>query len=275
MSEHERLDELFAEHAWDDAPRPGDDDRVEAMIEAAMPAAAVVGGASAAAVGSKVGVGKAGLLAVLATILVGGGVVALLSSQRSPGPTVAPAVESTTAVDPAPADPPTSSRSTTLAAIQPEPEPEPELEPELELEPQPEPEARPKPPRPPSDPAELLEAANVARRAGEYPRARSLYRQLRREHRGTREELAARVSLGKLELDHLGHPERALDCFDDYLADRPEGTLAEAALAGRARALGALGRSEQERAAWTKLLVAFPDTMHRSRAQRRLSELQP
>lgn len=273
MSEHERFEELFAEHEWDDAPRPGDDERVEAMIEAAMPAAAVVVGGNVAAASSKASVGKLGL-AALGTILVGGAIVALVLAQRGPEPRTEPAVDATAATEPAPAGPETPpERPTTPAVEQPEPAPEPELEPEPE--PEPEPEARPSSPRPPSDPGELLEAANVARRAGEYARARSLYRRLRREHRGTREELAARVSLGKLELDHLGHPERALDCFDDYLADRPKGTLAEAALAGRARALGALGRSDRERAAWTELLAAFPDTMHRSRAQRRLSELSP
>ena len=62
--------------------------------------------------------------------------------------------------------------------------------------------------------------------------------------------------------------------IDSYLDAQTKGALAEAALAGRARALGALGRALEEAAAWRRLLQQIPNTVHRSRAEQRLAQLE-
>jgi len=81
------------------------------------------------------------------------------------------------------------------------------------------------------------------------------------------------VTLGRLLLDRLGEPERALEEFDAYLAAAPNGTLAEDALVGRAIAFERLGRASDERLAWTDLLTRFPATAQAERARSRLVEL--
>jgi TolA-binding protein len=128
----------------------------------------------------------------------------------------------------------------------------------------------PLPPRPTAD--QLFAEANRARRAGDVPLALRRYAELRREHPGSREELTSRVVVGDLLLDE-GSARDALASFDAYLANSPTGTLAEEALVGRASALMRLGRREDEREAWARLLREHPDSLQGQRARRRLAEL--
>lgn len=128
----------------------------------------------------------------------------------------------------------------------------------------------PLPPRPTAD--QLFAEANRARRAGDVPLALRRYAELRREHPGSREELTSRVVVGDLLLDE-GSARDALTSFDAYLANSPTGTLAEEALVGRASALMRLGRREDEREAWARLLREHPDSVQGPRARRRLAEL--
>jgi TolA-binding protein len=100
-----------------------------------------------------------------------------------------------------------------------------------------------------------------------------LYRELADLFPGTREEVTSRVSLGRLLLDRMGNPGRALQLFESYLSAAPDGTLAEEARLGRALCLGRLGRSDEERGAWEDLLASHPDTVHQARARARLEEL--
>jgi tetratricopeptide (TPR) repeat protein len=126
---------------------------------------------------------------------------------------------------------------------------------------------------PPRSAAELFSEANEARRAGDLPRATRLYDELVRLHRGSREEVLARATRGRMLLDQGKHAKQALALFDSYLKSSPEGTLAEEALAGRARALGQLGRDSEEAKAWRTLLERHPDTLHRALARERLASL--
>ncbi|MBI5486194.1 MAG: tetratricopeptide repeat protein [Deltaproteobacteria bacterium] len=130
------------------------------------------------------------------------------------------------------------------------------------------------PPPPAGDTAPtIFSRANTARRVGEFGAAVRAYEELRRRYPGSREEVLSRATFGTLLLEVLGQPQRALGLFDSYLADAPGGTLAEEALVGRAEALGRLGRTAEEQAAWDVLLDRFPDSSRADRARRRLEEL--
>ena len=126
------------------------------------------------------------------------------------------------------------------------------------------------PPRASAD--ELFADANRARRAGDVSLALRRYAELGRTFPGSREEVTSRVVVGDLLLAE-GPTRDALASFDSYLATSPNGTLAEEALVGRASALMRLGRRDDERDAWTRLLREHPDSVQGDRARRRLSEL--
>jgi TolA-binding protein len=127
-------------------------------------------------------------------------------------------------------------------------------------------------PPPRATAAELFADANRARREGDVPLALRRYAELGRSYPGSREELTSRVVVGDLLLVE-GPTRDALRSYDSYLAASPTGTLAEEALVGRAVALMRLGRRDEERAAWTKLLREHPDSVQNDRARRRLAEL--
>lgn len=120
------------------------------------------------------------------------------------------------------------------------------------------------------DAGALFAAAGEARRGGDHARAGSLYRELLARFPGASEAPGARIALGRMLLDD-GDAAGALAQFDAYLA--MGGPLAEEAMAGRARALGRLGRSADERAAWSALLRTRPQSIHADRARARLEEL--
>jgi TolA-binding protein len=155
------------------------------------------------------------------------------------------------------------------------PEPPPAVEPSVAVV---HPPRRPQPPpeteAPVGDSAGTLFArANAARRVGDFEAAVQVYEELARRFPGSREEVLSRATFGTLALNVLGEPQRALGLFDAYLAEAPDGSLAEEALVGRAEALDRLGLDADERAAWEELLARFPDSSHGDRARRRLEVL--
>jgi len=127
---------------------------------------------------------------------------------------------------------------------------------------------------PPLTAGSLFADANHSRRDGAYGKAIVLYRQLRNQFPGSREEITSRVIVGQLALAE-NHWNRALTEFDSYLAANPSGTLAEEALVGRASALMRLARGDAERDAWLLLLKRHPSSMHSERARARLEALRP
>jgi tetratricopeptide (TPR) repeat protein len=125
--------------------------------------------------------------------------------------------------------------------------------------------------RPLETAAELFRRANQERRSGSAQRAARLYRLLQQRHPDSREASASRLALARLLLDRLGDAEGALRLFDAYLAGG--GVLSQEALLGRALALGQLGRTADERAAWESFLARYPDSVHAERARQRLEQL--
>jgi len=115
----------------------------------------------------------------------------------------------------------------------------------------------------------LFDAANDARRRGDYGRALQLQRELQARFPATREAHVARATTGRLLLDR-GDPAGALADFDAYLA-RGSGELGEEAMVGRATALERLGRSAEASRAWQALLAAYPETPYGAHAKARLA----
>jgi TolA-binding protein len=124
-----------------------------------------------------------------------------------------------------------------------------------------------------SSAAELFSRANQARRDGKVKEAARLYRSLQERFAGSSEELVSRVTLGRLLLDRLGDSRGALVQFNSYLASPGGGALREEAMVGRALALGRIGRTTEERAAWRALLDTWPKSTQAKRAAARLAEL--
>ena len=61
--------------------------------------------------------------------------------------------------------------------------------------------------------------------------------------------------------------------LDEYLAASPTGTLAPEALFGKARALEALGKRDDARRVWARLLASYPDSVYAAQARQRLDAL--
>jgi TolA-binding protein len=118
-----------------------------------------------------------------------------------------------------------------------------------------------------ASPAAVFSAANAARRAGRQDRAMTLFLELQRDYPSSAEASLSHVSLGRL---LFGRHELAgaLAQFSTYL--RGGGPLEEEALLGKAQTLAALGRQEDERAAWQSLLKRYPHSVYAAEAREHL-----
>lgn len=129
-------------------------------------------------------------------------------------------------------------------------------------------------PAPAPDAPTLFARANAHRRAGEVRAAIEDYRTLQRTYARSTEALVSHVVLGTLLLDSARDEAGALRQFDRYLAQDAHRDLTEEALDGRGRALQRLGRSDDERATWQRLLDDFPASAYAPRARERLAALE-
>jgi hypothetical protein len=105
--------------------------------------------------------------------------------------------------------------------------------------------------------SDSLQLARECAAAGDVDGALAAYRGLFDRYGDSAEAHAARVPYGELLLGARANPQAALDAFEHYLSSG--GALAEEASFGRVRALRALHRTADERAAIESFLHAFPD----------------
>lgn len=119
----------------------------------------------------------------------------------------------------------------------------------------------------------LFDAANEARRQGDYARAITISRRLQHMHPSSREAHTSHATVGRLLLDR-GDAAGALASFDAYQA-RGSGALDESVMVGRATALERLGRTEEAKSAWRALLTSFPETPYAEHARTRVQSSRP
>jgi hypothetical protein len=131
--------------------------------------------------------------------------------------------------------------------------------------------------RPSSEPAvavpsaaTLLDEARQKLVHGDPRGARVGYERLRSLYPTSPEAFTVLVTLGKLELD-LGAPKRSLLAFEGYL--RHGGPLGPEALSGKIRALRALGRDAEERAAIHEYLSRYASGFDAPMLKKRLETL--
>ena len=124
--------------------------------------------------------------------------------------------------------------------------------------------------RPAPSASALFEEASALRDQNRPEQAVAVFRRLQRLYPQARETRLSFALAGRLLLDG-GHPAQALAQFDQHLAQR--GEASEEALAGRATALGHMGRASAESDTWRALLDEYPKTVYAPLARRRLAEL--
>jgi tetratricopeptide (TPR) repeat protein len=117
----------------------------------------------------------------------------------------------------------------------------------------------------------LFEQASALRERNNPDEAIAVFRKLQRLYPRARESRMSFALVGRMLLDR-GRPAQALSQFDQHLAQ--DGEASEEALAGRATALGQMGRFSSESETWQRLLDAYPGSVYASQARNRLSRLQ-
>jgi hypothetical protein len=136
----------------------------------------------------------------------------------------------------------------------------------------------PDPPPAPVVPAEpdaltLFSRATQERVRGETSEAIRDFRVVVARFPGGREAALSNAALGRLLLDR-GEAASALEALDAYLATSDQ-VLREDVQGTRALALQALGRADDERAAWEAMLRDYPAGVFAPRAKVRLEALSP
>jgi hypothetical protein len=111
--------------------------------------------------------------------------------------------------------------------------------------------------QPPAAPTDELAKARALRARGEFARAADVYRAIHAQSPRSPTGRVALVSLGSLLLASLNDARGALSAFDAYLAGGG-GPLRQQAEYGRIRALRALGRKQEERAAVEAFIARYP-----------------
>jgi len=116
----------------------------------------------------------------------------------------------------------------------------------------------------------LFEQASALRARNRLDDSMAVFRKLQQLFPQSRECRLSYALVGRMLLDR-GHPAQALAQFDRHLAQG--GEVAEEALAGRAAALGQLGRVSAERESWQRLLNSYPSSVYAGQAKNRLMQI--
>ncbi len=122
-------------------------------------------------------------------------------------------------------------------------------------------------------PSELLAIAQGQRASRKWKGAAKTYNELIRAYPRSVEARTSLISLGVIQLDHLGQPGKALGSFGRYLSSSRTGALAQEAAWGKTRAFRGLSRKQAEMKALEKFLGDFPGAIQAPMATRRLREL--
>ncbi len=130
----------------------------------------------------------------------------------------------------------------------------------------------PSPSAPLPDAKALFERANAARIAGRGSEAAAAYDQFRRRFASDPRAGLAAFELGRIRLDSLADPQRALSALDFALAHQGGGFAAEDALALRVDALSRLGDKAACGAARQAFSSAYPQSAHAPRVARACAE---
>jgi hypothetical protein len=116
----------------------------------------------------------------------------------------------------------------------------------------------------------LFDDANAARHRGNTVEAAGLYRDLQARFPESQEARLSIAVVARMQLD-LGETTAAASEFEAYLATG-DGALREEAMAGRAIALGRLGRTAAEIEVWRDLLRAYPLSGYAGVARKRMGQ---
>lgn len=124
---------------------------------------------------------------------------------------------------------------------------------------------------PQADADTLLDLADVARFTKHHHDASTLLEQLRERFPGTDEAGEAAFTLGRIAAER-GSLAKAAVYFEQYLDERPTGSLVEDALGRLMDSYEALGRSDDAKATAERYLARFPKGPHAGTAQKILGE---
>lgn len=119
------------------------------------------------------------------------------------------------------------------------------------------------------DAGELFSRATAASRRGEVASALAHFEALRQRFGDSREARTSWILSGRIRLAR-NEASEALRCFDRYLEGRGRAPLAPEAMAGRARALQALGRSADASKQWQAIVDRFPQSSAAAEARTEL-----
>jgi FecR-like protein/PEGA domain-containing protein/tetratricopeptide repeat protein len=121
---------------------------------------------------------------------------------------------------------------------------------------------------------DLLVRAQSSRNEGRWNQSAGSLSRLINNYPQSNEAHTARVSLGIIQLRHLGQPKGALTNFDAYLKVSSSGALAQEAAYGRANVFRVTRNSQKEFQALKDFVLKYPDSMRAQEAAQRLRILE-
>ena len=120
---------------------------------------------------------------------------------------------------------------------------------------------------------ELLQQSRQLRQDKDFGSVVAIYQKIIEFYPSSAEARSCWVWMGKVQLENLADPTKALRSFQTYLRNVPDGGLGEEALWGSAQALRALERPEEEIRALNLFEARFPESAYMPRVKARLVDL--